>query len=113
MNVICRIMLVVLVVGVVLIFWGCGKFNEGVGDKIVVLVVFLVFVVVVLVLVNELLKVVFVYVGLVGDVGWIYVYDVGCKEVEVKFGDKVKISFVENVFESVVDVECVFCDLVI
>lgn len=61
--------------------------------------------------VEGLLKIVFVYVGLVGDVGWMFVYDKVCKEVEVVFEGKVKMSYVENVFE-VVDVECVICDMV-
>lgn len=59
----------------------------------------------------ELLKIGFVYVGLVGDYGWIYQYELGCCELVEYFGDKVKISFVENVVEGV-DVEWVICNLV-
>ena len=40
-----------------------------------------------------------VYVGPPGDGGWTYAHDVGRKEVEKKFGNKVKTSFVENVPE--------------
>lgn len=102
MKILCRVFLMMFVILVVVILIGCGKKEEF------VVVVFVV-VLVVVVLVVDLLKVVFVYIGLVGDVGWIFVYDKGCKVVEEKFGDKVKIIFVENIFEFVVDVECVFC----
>ncbi|MFD1704094.1 BMP family ABC transporter substrate-binding protein [Methylopila henanensis] len=45
------------------------------------------------------LKVAFVYVGPIGDHGWSYQHDVGRKAVEKEFGDKVKVSYVENVSE--------------
>lgn len=48
---------------------------------------------------DEPLKVGFVYVGPVGDFGWTYAHDQGRKLVEETFGDKVKVTFVENVAE--------------
>lgn len=45
------------------------------------------------------LKVGFVYVGPVGDFGWTYAHDQGRKLVEETFGDKVKVTYVENVAE--------------
>jgi basic membrane protein A len=45
------------------------------------------------------LKVGFVYVGPVGDLGWSYQHDVGRKAVEAALGDKVETTFVENVPE--------------
>ena len=48
---------------------------------------------------GEPLKVAFMYVGPVGDMGWSYQHDLGRKAVEEKFGDKVKTSFVEAVPE--------------
>lgn len=45
------------------------------------------------------LKVGFVYVGPVGDMGWTYEHDVGRRAVEAEFGNKVKTSYVENVPE--------------
>ena len=48
---------------------------------------------------QEPLKVGFVYVGPVGDFGWTYAHDQGRKLVEETFGDKVKVTFVENVAE--------------
>lgn len=45
------------------------------------------------------LKVAFVYVGPIGDHGWSYQHDVGRKAVEKEFGDKVKVTYVENVSE--------------
>ena len=47
----------------------------------------------------EPLKIGFVYVGPVGDLGWSYRHDVGRKALEAKFGDKIKTTFVENVPE--------------
>jgi simple sugar transport system substrate-binding protein len=47
----------------------------------------------------EPLKVAFVYTGPIGDHGYSYQHDVGRKAVEKEFGDKVKVSFVENVSE--------------
>ena len=48
----------------------------------------------------EPLKIAFAYVGPVGDAGWTFAHDLGRKEVEKEFGDKVKTSFVENVPEA-------------
>jgi len=45
------------------------------------------------------LKVGFVYVGPVGDLGWSYEHDLGRKGLEEYFGDKVETTFVENVPE--------------
>ena len=47
----------------------------------------------------EPLKVGFVYVSPIGDAGWTFQHDLGRLAVEKKFGDKVKISFVESVPE--------------
>ena len=52
----------------------------------------------------------FVYLGNPGDAGWTYAHDAGSKEVEAKFGNKIKITRVENVPESA-DSERVFRDL--
>ncbi|MEH1967694.1 BMP family ABC transporter substrate-binding protein [Nostoc sp.] len=51
------------------------------------------------VVVNEPLKVGFVYVGTVGDFGWNYAHDLGRREMEANLQDKVKTTFVENVNE--------------
>ena len=48
---------------------------------------------------EEPLKVGFVYVGPVGDLGWSYEHDMGRKGLEEYFGDKVKTTYVENVPE--------------
>ncbi|MBD2529349.1 BMP family ABC transporter substrate-binding protein [Nostoc flagelliforme FACHB-838] len=53
------------------------------------------------VVVNEPLKVAFVYVGPVGDFGWTYAHDLGRRDMEANLQDKVKTTFVENVNESV------------
>jgi basic membrane protein A len=45
------------------------------------------------------LKVGFIYIGPVGDYGWTHGHDVARREIEAKFGDKVKTTFVENVPE--------------
>ena len=45
-------------------------------------------------------KVAFVYLGPVGDFGWTYQHDVGRQQVVKTFGDKVSVSFIENVPES-------------
>ncbi len=45
------------------------------------------------------LKVGFVYVGPVGDLGWSYEHDLGRQGLEDYFGDKVETTFVENVPE--------------
>ena len=52
----------------------------------------------------------FVYLGNPGDAGWTYAHEQGVKEVEAKFGDKIKVTRVENVPESA-DSERVFRDL--
>ena len=44
-------------------------------------------------------KVGFVYVGPVGDMGWSYQHDQGRLAIEKKFGDKVETTFVESVSE--------------
>src|SRR2546421_725952 len=48
---------------------------------------------------KENLKVGFIYVGPVGDMGYSYQHDVGRKDVEAKFKDKIDTSFLENVNE--------------
>ncbi|MGI6245289.1 MAG: BMP family ABC transporter substrate-binding protein [Pseudochelatococcus sp.] len=45
------------------------------------------------------LKVGFVYVGPIGDHGYSYSHDLGRKAVEEAYGDRVKVTFVENVNE--------------
>jgi basic membrane protein A and related proteins len=57
------------------------------------------------------LKVAFAYVGPVGDAGWTFAHDLGRKEVQMAFGDKVLTSFVENVPEGS-DAERVIRDMV-
>ncbi|MFL9961370.1 BMP family ABC transporter substrate-binding protein [Paraburkholderia sediminicola] len=52
----------------------------------------------------------FVYLGNPGDAGWTYAHEQGVKEVEAKFGDRIKVTRVENVPESA-DSERVFRDL--
>jgi len=52
----------------------------------------------------------FVYLGNPGDAGWTFAHDAGTKEVEAKYGNKIKITRVENVPESA-DSERVFRDL--
>ena len=47
----------------------------------------------------EKVKVGFVYVGPIGDHGWTYRHDIGRKQVEEAFGDKVETTYVENVPE--------------
>ncbi len=49
------------------------------------------------VVVNEPLKVGFVYIGPVGDFGWTYAHDLGRRHMEANLQDKVKTTFVENV----------------
>ena len=46
------------------------------------------------------LKIVFVYVGPVGDGGWTFGHDAGRKALEEEFGDKIVTKYVENVPES-------------
>jgi simple sugar transport system substrate-binding protein len=45
------------------------------------------------------LKVGFIYVGPIGDLGWSYQHDVGRKAMQKALGDKVETSFLENVPE--------------
>src|ERR1700733_6914959 len=45
------------------------------------------------------LKVGFIYVGPVGDLGWSYQHDLGRKAMDKALGDKVKSTFLENVPE--------------
>ena len=52
----------------------------------------------------------FVYLGNPGDAGWTFAHDAGTKEVEAKYGSKIKITRVEDVPESA-DSERVFRDL--
>ena len=52
----------------------------------------------------------FVYLGNPGDAGWTFAHETGVKAVEAQFGDKVKVTRVENVPESA-DSERVFRDL--
>jgi basic membrane protein A len=52
----------------------------------------------------------FVYLGNPGDAGWTFAHDAGTKAAQAKFGDKIKITRVENVPESE-DSERVFRDL--
>ena len=58
----------------------------------------------------EPLKAAWVYIGPVGDAGWTYAHDLGRKEVEAEFGDKVKATIVEKVPEGA-DAERVIRDL--
>jgi basic membrane protein A len=46
------------------------------------------------------LKVGFIYVGPVGDLGWSYQHDQGRKAIEKAFGDKVETTYVESVPEA-------------
>src|SRR5580658_8115923 len=52
----------------------------------------------------------FVYLGNPGDAGWTFAHDQGSKEAEAKFGNKIRITRIENVPESA-DSERVFRDL--
>lgn len=52
----------------------------------------------------------FVYLGNPGDAGWTYAHDQGSKQVEAHFGNKIKVTRVENVPESA-DSERIFRDL--
>jgi basic membrane protein A len=56
------------------------------------------------------LGVAFVYLGNPGDAGWTYAHEQGVKAIEAQFGDKIKVTRVENVPESA-DSERVFRDL--
>ena len=48
---------------------------------------------------DEPLKVGFVYVSPVGDAGWTYQHDLGRKAIEEKFGDKIKVKYIDSVPE--------------
>ncbi len=48
---------------------------------------------------EEPLKIGFVYVGPVGDMGWTHQHDLGRKAIEKALGDKVKTTYVESVKE--------------
>lgn len=56
------------------------------------------------------LGVAFVYLGNPGDAGWTYAHEQGVKAIEAQFGNKIKVTRVENVPESA-DSERVFRDL--
>ena len=45
------------------------------------------------------LKIGFIYLGPVGDLGWTYQHDLGRLEMVKAFGDKVETTFLENVSE--------------
>ncbi len=45
------------------------------------------------------LKIVFIYIGPPGDLGWTYEHDRGRKMIEDRFGSKVKTDYLENVAE--------------
>ncbi|MDB5775444.1 MAG: family transporter substrate-binding protein [Herbaspirillum sp.] len=55
------------------------------------------------------LKVAFVLNGPIGDAGWSFAHSLAIKEVEKEFGDKIKVSWVDNVPEGA-DSERVFRD---
>ena len=110
MNVTRRITLAALAAGAALTLWGCGKSNEGAGDKTAAPAASSAPAAAAPAPANEPLKVAFVYVGPVGDAGWTYAHDAGRKEVEAKFGDKVKTTYVESVPEGA-DAERVLRDL--
>ncbi len=111
MNVTRRITLAALAAGAALTLWGCGKSNDNAGGSTAAPAASSAPAAAAPAPANEPLKVAFVYVGPVGDAGWTYAHDAARKEVEAKFGDKVKTSFVENVPESAADAERVFRDL--
>lgn len=109
MNVTRRITLAAMAAGAAMALWGCGKSNEA--DKTAAPAASAPAAAASAPAAAEPLKVAFVYVGPVGDAGWTFAHDMGRKEVEAKFGDKVKTSFVESVPESAADAERVFRDL--
>ena len=111
MNVTRRITLAALAAGAALTLWGCGKSNDNAGGSTAAPAASSAPAAAAPAPANEPLKVAFVHVGPVGDAGWTYAHDAARKEVEAKFGDKVKTSFVENVPESAADAERVFRDL--
>jgi len=111
MNVTRRITLAALAAGAALTLWGCGKSNDNAGGSTAAPAASSAPAAAAPAPANEPLKIAFVYVGPVGDAGWTHAHDDGRKEVEAKFGDKVKTSFVESVPESAADAERVFRDL--
>ena len=111
MNVTRRITLAALAAGAALTLWGCGKSNDTAAGNAAPAASSAP-AAAAPAPANEPLKIAFVYVGPVGDAGWTHAHDDGRKEVEAKFGDKVKTSFVESVPESAADAERVFRDLV-
>ena len=48
---------------------------------------------------EEPLKVGFIYVSPIGDAGWTYQHELGRRQVQEKFGDKIQTSYVESVAE--------------
>ncbi|CAJ0798106.1 Purine-binding protein [Ralstonia psammae] len=110
MNVTRRITLAALAAGAALTLWGCGKSNDTAAGNAAPAASSAP-AAAAPAPANEPLKIAFVYVGPVGDAGWTHAHDDGRKEVEAKFGDKVKTSFVESVPESAADAERVFRDL--
>ena len=110
MNVTRRITLAALAAGAALTLWGCGKSNDNAGGNAAPAASSAP-AAAAPAPATEALKVAFVYVGPVGDAGWTYAHDAGRKEVDAKYGDKVKTTFVENVPESAADAERVFRDL--
>lgn len=110
MNVTRRITLAALAAGAALTLWGCGKSNDNAAGNAAPAASSAP-AAAAPAPANEPLKIAFVYVGPVGDAGWTHAHDDGRKEVEAKFGDKVKTSFVESVPESAADAERVFRDL--
>src|SRR3984885_15572184 len=48
----------------------------------------------------EKLKIGFIYLGPIGDLGWTYQHDLGRKAMEQALGDKVETTYLENVPES-------------
>lgn len=110
MNVTRRITLAALAAGAALTLWGCGKSNDNASGNSAPAASSAT-AAAAPAPANEPLKIAFVYVGPVGDAGWTHAHDDGRKEVEAKFGDKVKTSFVESVPESAADAERVFRDL--
>ena len=64
-----------------LVVVACGQADEPAGEA------------------EEPLKIAFVYVAPIGDLGWTWAHEQGRLAVEQKFGDKVESSYIENVPE--------------
>ena len=64
-----------------LVVVACGQADEPAGEA------------------EEPLKIAFVYVAPIGDLGWTWAHEQGRLAVEQKFGDKVETSYIENVPE--------------